>query len=128
MVEELIHNWAPARVAREMQVVRDNGSILRNDDYLLFIATLWSGRSQMAFRTLCKILEGSNSRFGKILIADSEDETLTNLKQFQTFHNLGNGVVISFVDGKQTQIANGNDLKTFADVIRDWIAACSQDK
>jgi hypothetical protein len=76
---------------------------------LIFIASLWSGRSRMAFRTIAEAM--AKAKDCRLQLIDSDSLLGQVLMGLLPVEHHGNGILISFEQGLFRFVGSGKDLE-----------------
>jgi hypothetical protein len=118
---QLIKNWARTPgsfYTAEQKTLFENAS---GDRRLIFIASLWSGKSQMAFRVLCNLLAELDTANLPVLVLDGDSEA--DLAQTSTAVEIGvgEGLLIYQKSGNPDVAVAGHDTEEFRASVRRFL-------
>jgi hypothetical protein len=123
---QLIDNWAKRGGAFFTGEQFSEFERFNSNRRLVFVASLWSGGSQMAFRTLCTILHERNGNELPVLVLDGDSEA--DLVKLRTPAALGrgNGFLLLQSVGRPDSGVPGDDLNTYRASVQRFLTEVSE--
>ncbi|MCA9038930.1 MAG: hypothetical protein KDA65_01145 [Planctomycetaceae bacterium] len=109
-VENYVDERDQALFGYQEEDYRDHGSIRK----IIFVATLWSGPSQMALRQLGEYLRNNHVTDLVVFVINSENECHQHLVPEHLYYQLvGYGPILLYHDGNFVGHSTGQDLDHF---------------
>ncbi|MAT15349.1 MAG: hypothetical protein CMJ46_08780 [Planctomyces sp.] len=88
---------------------------------IVFVASMWSGTSQLAIRTLGEFLRRHNVPELTMLVLNSDEDNFYEVVPPQLIPNVGYGLVLMRDTGSEWRFGTGRDLEHLKNALRQFV-------
>lgn len=120
-VSQLVRNWAKGPVSDQIYIDIESFHSVPAAKKAVFIAWLWSGKSQLAFRTLCDELSRAIHIAPPVLVVDAESQAGEEFLNAQL--PLGDGLLFLYVNGCQVAWESGGQPAAMRDAVQAFLSS-----
>lgn len=107
-LRQLVDNWA-SDLVRDQFVIDQDGQEDWRDYPLVFVATLWSGKSQRSFRTLCDVMSLFPPTRMRVLLLDHEQHIPEKINRAVSRWLIASGPVLKVLMDDCVLVGTGED-------------------
>ncbi len=118
-LQDLIVSYVPPDLQSRFRLY-DGNEYDQSANWIVFVATLWNGKSQLAFKELVKCLERVRTGTIVVLLADDESEYGQSLQEKAPREHWSNGCVFAISNKRCVFLASGIDLNRIDEAINEF--------
>ena len=123
-IEEYIQKNVEPELRHNFYSDQDDFHSLNDSHKIIYIVSLWSGPSQLGFRTLCSTSAQFKETHIPVLVMDGDVEGTYDLIPEEHFRLADSGVTLFYRNGELRRVASGQDCEA----LKNTLVEFSEDK